>query len=229
MPEFVGPWGKPVAGPFLSASLRTGLATCHRIRLSGWSGSEPGRSFGAMDPRRSPGVDRIVAFLADHQGLAPSGGHDLDPGRAFSSALDLEVCQLPYVVDRDVRRRPTEFTFIRQESLDQLRAREVTSVLVGEDVVDLRERLGLEGDAAEHGDERWLVPSLNDHTIASHLPVVGDGYGSVLPGHLGYGGFVLACEGLEHGKLHDPSQAVQPMAIVRICIILCISPELLPV
>src|SRR5271166_3461887 len=75
MPGFVSPYASAVTGnrlrPFPSAPLRTGLDTFAS------SGSPVALSFDwflliLVCPRRSSGVDRDVASLADDEGLAPS-------------------------------------------------------------------------------------------------------------------------------------------------------------
>ena len=75
MPGFVSPYASAVTGnrlrPFPSAPLRTGLDTFTS------SGSPVALSFDwflliLVCPRRSSGVDRDVASLADDEGLAPS-------------------------------------------------------------------------------------------------------------------------------------------------------------
>ena len=80
MPGFVSPYASAVTGnrlrPFPSAPLRTGLDTFAS------SGSPVALSFDwflliLVCPRRSSGVDRDVASLADDEGLAPHGRHDL--------------------------------------------------------------------------------------------------------------------------------------------------------
>ena len=75
MPGFVSPYASAVTGnrlrPFPSTPLRTGLDTFAS------SGSPVALSFDwflliLVCPRRSSGVDRDVASLADDEGLAPS-------------------------------------------------------------------------------------------------------------------------------------------------------------
>src|SRR5947207_15863363 len=105
MPEFVSPYASAVTGnrprPFPSAPLRTGLDTFAS------SGSPVTLSFDGFllilaYPRRLPGVDRDVASLADDEGLALQGRHDLEPGRFLPLALDLQVRELSDVVDLDL-------------------------------------------------------------------------------------------------------------------------------
>ena len=87
MPGFVSPYASAVTGnrlrPFPSAPLRTGLDTFAS------SGSPVALSFDwflliLVCPRRSSGVDRDVASLADDEGLAPHGRHDLSVSATFS-------------------------------------------------------------------------------------------------------------------------------------------------
>ena len=107
MPGFVSPYASAVTGnrlrPFPSAPLRTGLDTFAS------SGSPVALSFDwflliLVCPRRSSGVDRDVASLADDEGLAPHGRHDLEPGRFLPLALNLQVRELSDVVDLNLFR-----------------------------------------------------------------------------------------------------------------------------
>src|SRR5208283_1455845 len=84
-----------------------GWSPTHHARLASgcWSGSTgrdwlpAGFLLILVCPRRSSGVDRDVASLADDEGLAPHGRHDLEPGRFLPLALNLQVRELSDVVD----------------------------------------------------------------------------------------------------------------------------------
>src|SRR3954453_40880 len=123
--------------PFPSAPLRTGRDTFAS------SGSPVTLSAGSFllslaCPRRSPGVDRDMASLADDERLALQARHDHQPSRFLPPPFDLQVRELPDVVDLDLISRPTEFARIGSESIQQLPAR-YPAVLVEDLVQDLRE------------------------------------------------------------------------------------------
>jgi hypothetical protein len=178
--------------------------------------------------RRSSGVNCGVAVTADNQGFPLPGDHDLFPDRDFPFPGSLEVCEFPYVMDLDMIPRTTEFAFVGREPLDQLGS-DGGVVMVRGDVFDLRERLELEGDPAEFRIEGGLVFSLDCHRKAFHHSVFRDGPTGKPFGHLGYGGSVLACKGLEERCSHVPLQSVKPPSICGVCVELHVAAKFLAV
>src|SRR5262249_36500055 len=133
-----------------------------------------GPSLLGTPPRRSSGVDGVVAVFADDQGLPLPGGHDLYPGRAFLLASDLEVGEFPYMMRLDVLPGAAEFAFVREEALDQLIAA-VDAILSFREVFDDHERLGSQRETAERCNEWWFVRPLDNHLEARLEPPLGDG------------------------------------------------------
>ena len=113
-------------------------------------------------------------------------------------------------------------------SLDQLIAVD-DAILVEELVFDPSERLGLEGLTAERRYQRRLAGSLDDHLEALDHTVLVDGFRGVPLGHLRDGGLVLRREGLEERIPHRPMQAVEPVAVVGVRIVLRVASVLLAV
>src|SRR5262249_11377950 len=158
------------------------------IRLSGGSFSDYGIT--SRLSRRSSAVDRRVTRVADDEGLPPPGRHDPHPCRLLPSAGDIEVGELPDVMDLDVLIRAADRAGIGQESGDQL-VPGMPAVAACESVSDLEGDVRLEPDPTEPCDQRLLAgPILPDlETPDASPPMIGPG--AKLPGYLRDGRLVL--------------------------------------
>src|SRR5437879_5683884 len=71
-------------------------------------------------PLRSFPMNDLVAFLADHQCLAVTCGHPLDPERFFTPAWLVQIRKLADVVNLTVPFCPAELTLLSQKALHHL-------------------------------------------------------------------------------------------------------------
>jgi hypothetical protein len=65
-------------------------------------------------------VDVFAAAAADHEGLAPSHGHEVHPGGFLCAAGLVEIGELADVVNLQVHRLPADLAASSDEPVDQL-------------------------------------------------------------------------------------------------------------
>jgi hypothetical protein len=104
----------------------------------------------------SPGVDVLAAATADHQGLAPSFGHEVHPVGFVPASWPVEVGELADVVDLKVRPGFADLAASGDEPVDQL-----VSLRAGHDRPSVGEdglALSCERCPAEAGDQWFPSP-----------------------------------------------------------------------
>lgn len=150
-------------------------------------------------------MDCLVTDAANHKGLASAHRHEPDPCRSLTLSWSVEIRELADVVDFDALRRFADLAASSEQSVDQL---------VAPDCGQVR-RLIVEGccllpvkwDAAESGDQ-WFLPAVavNHDLEARSRSIYSRSFGLVFAGHLRHRGAVLACQCLQHRRLHHPAK-----------------------
>jgi hypothetical protein len=154
-------------------------------------------------------MDRLVAPLAGHQGLAPTRGHASDPEGFLPSPWFAQVSELADVVNFAVLHGSTQFACLGKKVLDHLAAMAVHLLrLIVEDGLLLPSKL----DAAKPCHQ-WCLSVVSGVSGFQHL----EGAVSpvrrrpILPEDFARAGTVFIREGEDQGELHDtvdPPEAV---------------------
>ncbi len=167
-----------------------------------------------------------MAAGADHEGLAPTFGHELIPGGLRPPRV-FEIGEFADVVDIHRAGLLAQLTPSRLKPGDQLFAADGDRArgAIGQDRV-LR---APQGDTTEPCDQ-WLTTFAFDACLkAPAWPVRCCDGGLVAVRHLGHRRVVLAGQRLEHGGLHHPFQPVQSVDVSGGQVVLHQSPVLRPV
>jgi len=151
-----------------------------------------------------------MAGGANHQGLASPIGHGLGPqGLEWSGSG--EVGELTDVVNFHVVLLLTDLASILEEPSHDFLVRIVDPNRLAVD--DRRRFLPMEWCFPEPCDQ-WLPAVAFDACFeAGAQPARCLDFGFMLGRHLRHCRVVLACQGLEHGSLHDPAQPVKPVDV----------------
>ena len=156
-----------------------------------------------------------MAVLADYKGLASPFRHDRRPCRHTRRVRPVEeffeVRELSDMVHLNVSRALADLASVRKESGDQfLGTDRSTWLMVPQDGLLLR----AEWYSSVPGNQ-WFPPTsaFDPRFEARAQPVWGVDFGLVFRRRLAYGRAVLAAEGLQHRRLHDPVQSIQPVDV----------------
>src|SRR6266849_109470 len=146
--------------------------------------------------KRSPCMKIVMAGLAEHQRLAATGSHDLDPEWLLPTIVSFQVFECPNMMDFDLRCQMsclTDFTDLCQESLFQFRS---TAPFPLGSVCDGCLNVPGKCDPSPCRYQRLLFPARHSHLkypvslpLYLYFPLI------VLV-HLSHGGFVFVRERL---------------------------------
>ncbi len=158
-------------------------------------------------------MDRLMAFSTHHKRFASSCNHLLDPFRFLFSSRLLEIREFANMVDLYFFFRSAEFTHVSENALEQFApvSHRKLGLMINKD----RVLLSFERDTAELGNEWLPVAAPLNHDFETLSQAMGRlCCRFVLTYHCCNRGFVLPCQGFEHGRFCYPLEFTEPADIV---------------